>query len=104
MGAKVAYSTKRRGFGEHRIVWLRFSDLKLNPRNARLHPEAQVEQIARSIERFGFANPILADGQNNVLAGEGRVKAAQRLKLDRVVCTENSNSDVVMVKAAEDGV
>jgi DNA modification methylase len=80
----VAHSTKQSGFDEHKIVWLRSSDLKLNPRNARFHPEAQIEQIARSINRFGFTNPILADGQNNVLAGEGRVKAAQRLKLNRI--------------------
>ena len=59
-----------------KVVFPRLGDLKLNPRNARVHPEAQIGQIARSIERFGFNNPVLVDGQNNVLAGEGRVKAA----------------------------
>jgi len=44
-----------------------------NPRNARTHSAQQIQQIARSIERFGFNNPVLIDQNNRVIAGHGRV-------------------------------
>jgi hypothetical protein len=47
------------------------------PRNARTHSEAQVAQIAGSIREFGFTNPVLVDGDNGIIAGHGRVLAAQ---------------------------
>ena len=52
--------------------------------NARLHCEAQVEKIARSIKTFGFTNPLLIDENNVVLAGHGRLAAAQKLGLLQV--------------------
>lgn len=62
------------------------SDLIPYARNARTHSEQQVAQIAGSIQEFGFNNPVLIDGQNSIIAGHGRVLAAQRLKLDTVPC------------------
>jgi DNA modification methylase len=50
-------------------------------RNARTHSPSQVEQIARSIQTFGFTSPILVDGAQGVLAGHGRLQAARSLKL-----------------------
>jgi len=50
-----------------------------NPRNARTHSTQQIQQIARSIERFGFNNPVLIDQNNRVIAGHGRVAAAKSL-------------------------
>ena len=50
-------------------------------RNARTHSVAQVAQIARSIQTFGFTNPILVDGAQGILAGHGRLDAARLLKL-----------------------
>ncbi len=84
MGENVSRQNKNRGFDERKIAFLRPRDLKLNPRNARVHPEQQIEQIAQSINQFGFNNPVLVDGQDNVLAGEGRVKAARRLGLQQI--------------------
>ena len=52
--------------------------------NARTHSDKQVTQIANSIKRFGFLNPVLIDHDNNIMAGHGRVKAAQNLGLDKV--------------------
>ena len=40
-----------------------------NSRNARTHSARQIQQIARSIERFGFNNPVLVDQNNRVIAG-----------------------------------
>lgn len=52
--------------------------------NARTHPPEQVAQIAASIAEFGFVNPILVDGENGVIAGHGRLLAAQKLGLAEV--------------------
>jgi ParB-like chromosome segregation protein Spo0J len=51
--------------------------------NARTHSKRQIEQIARSIERFGFLNPVLIDGSGAIIAGHGRVEAARQLGLTR---------------------
>lgn len=45
-------------------------------RNARTHTEEQVAQIAASIREFGWTNPILVDGDRGVIAGHGRLLAA----------------------------
>lgn len=53
---------------------------KLTPyaRNAQIHTPAQVAAIVKSIQRFGFTNPVLADA-DGILAGHGRVLAAERI-------------------------
>ena len=55
-------------------------------RNSKLHSEAQVGQIAASIREFGFNNPVLIDKDNGIIAGHGRVLAAQKLQLEKVPC------------------
>ncbi|WP_244501400.1 ParB/Srx family N-terminal domain-containing protein [Sphingomonas gellani] len=60
------------------------TSLRSHDRNPRTHSKAQIEQICRSIERFGFTNPVLIDGTNTIIAGHGRVAAARLLKLERV--------------------
>ena len=52
--------------------------------NARTHSDAQVAQIAGSIREFGFNNPVLIDGDSGIIAGHGRVLAAQTLGLSTV--------------------
>ena len=49
--------------------------------NARIHSERQVAQIAASIREFGFTAPILVDREDGILAGHGRLQAAQLLGL-----------------------
>jgi DNA modification methylase len=56
------------------------------PRNARTHSRKQIKQIAESIRRFGFTNPVLIDGENSILAGHGRVEAARQLGMTAVPC------------------
>jgi len=53
-------------------------------RNARTHSDEQVAQIAASIVEFGFTNPILAGSDGIIVAGHGRLAAAQRLGLEHV--------------------
>ncbi len=57
-------------------------------KNARVHDDAQVSLIAKSIKEFGFNNPVLLDGENGVIAGHGRLMAARKLKLTEVPCIE----------------
>jgi site-specific DNA-methyltransferase (adenine-specific) len=52
--------------------------------NAKLHPAEQVEQIARSIDSFGFNDPIAIDGDGTIIEGHGRLLAAQALHMDKV--------------------
>ena len=55
-------------------------------RNSRVHSEAQVAQIAASIREWGWTMPILVDEVGNVIAGHGRIMAAQKLGIDDVPC------------------
>lgn len=64
------------------------ADLVPYARNARTHSDAQVAKIAASIKEFGFLNPIITDGQNGIVAGHGRVMAAQKLGLTELPCVE----------------
>ena len=66
------------------IVYRPVKSLVPYAKNARTHSAAQVAQIARSIEKFGFTNPILADGANGVIAGHGRLLAAAKLGMAKV--------------------
>lgn len=52
--------------------------------NARIHLQDQINQVAASINEWGFTNPILIDEKNMILAGHCRLLAAQKLKLDKV--------------------
>ena len=55
-------------------------------RNAKRHDAAQVSKLAGSIREFGFNNPVLIDKDNGIIAGHGRVMAAQKLELKAVPC------------------
>lgn len=68
-------------------------------RNARLHDDAQIAAIAGSITEFGFTNPVLVDGAGVIIAGHGRVLAAQRLGLSVVPCVRLAHLTEAQVKA-----
>ncbi len=70
--------------GRIAVRWLPIEALTPDPKNARVHSARQVARIADSIAAFGFNVPILVDGRGGVLAGHGRLLAAQRLKLKQV--------------------
>ena len=65
---------------------VKIDKLKPYENNARTHSEAQVEKIARSIEQFGFINPVLIDGDYGIIAGHGRVMGAKQLGMTEVPC------------------
>jgi DNA modification methylase len=59
-------------------------DLRPYTKNARTHSKKQIRQIAKSIEKFAFCNPVLVDGNNEIIAGHGRVEAAKSLGIEAV--------------------
>jgi ParB-like chromosome segregation protein Spo0J len=67
--------------------------------NARTHSKKQIRQIASSIARFGFTNPILIDGDDRVIAGHGRLEAAKLLGLQHVPTLRLSALDATQRRA-----
>lgn len=65
---------------------VKVADLVPYARNSRTHSEQQIAQIAASITEWGFTTPILIDTDNNIIAGHGRLAAAQKLGLKDVPC------------------
>jgi ParB-like chromosome segregation protein Spo0J len=66
------------------LEFLPVTTLRPYSRNARTHSKRQIRQIADSIERFGFTNPVLISDDGEIIAGHGRVEAAKLLKIERV--------------------
>lgn len=75
---------------DRQIEYLLIDSLQKSPRNARTHSDKQVLQIAKSMRRFGFTNPILIDDANRILAGHGRALAAAKEGLEQVLCVRLS--------------
>ncbi len=73
------------------VLYKNPSQLRVNPRNSKLHPKKQIHKIAKSIEKLGFNNPVLIDKDGMVVAGHGRVEAADLLGLTSIptICLEN---------------
>lgn len=67
------------------------NDLIPYARNARTHSPEQVQKLAGSIKEFGFINPIIISEDGGVLAGHGRILAAQKLGLKQVPCVVESH-------------
>lgn len=61
-------------------------DLNEYENNPNTHNDKNVSEIANSIKEFGFTNPVLIDESNMVIAGHGRLKAANKLGLEEVPC------------------
>ena len=66
------------------IELLSIASLRPYPGNARTHSKKQIRQIADSIRRFGFTNPVLIGDDGEIIAGHGRVEAAKLFGLESV--------------------
>jgi len=71
---------------QHKYQSRAIVDLIPYARNARVHSDNQIAQIAASIREFGFTNPVLIDGDGGIIAGHGRVMAARKLGMDSIPC------------------
>jgi DNA methylase/ParB-like nuclease domain len=81
------------------VVYRPIAELKLDPKNPRRHSPRQINQIARSIKSFGFITPILIDASSRVIAGHGRLMAAQHLGLSEAptICVDHLSEAQVRV-------
>jgi len=70
------------------IEYLDINSLTPYEKNSRTHSETQIEQIIKSIDTFGWTNPILIDENKLILAGHGRLRAAHEMGLKKVPCIE----------------
>lgn len=70
------------------VEYIDIDELVMYKNNSKLHDAKQVDQIAASIEEFGFNSPILAwhndDGEPEIVAGHGRLMAARKLGLEEL--------------------
>ena len=69
---------------EIKVTYVDLNSLKTYQNNPKDHPQKQVHQIADSIKKFGFNNPILIDENDEIIAGHGRYMAAQQLQMETV--------------------
>ena len=60
------------------------SELKAHPKNPRKHPRELIERLKKSIQEYGFTNPVLVSKDNKILAGHARCKAAKELGINEV--------------------
>ena len=68
------------------IEYVKIKELQGYEFNTRTHSDSQVNQLAASIGEFGFTNPLLIDGERQIIAGHGRFAAATKLEMDEVPC------------------
>jgi len=73
--------------------------LKPHANNARTHSNKQLRQIANSVRKFGFCNPVLIDDQKQIIAGHGRVAAAKLLGMKQVPTVKLSHLNEVEKRA-----
>jgi ParB-like chromosome segregation protein Spo0J len=66
------------------IKYKKINELTAYAKNSRTHSDSQIEQLVASLKEFGFTNPILIDDKNGIVAGHGRIKAAQVLGMETV--------------------
>ncbi len=78
--------TKEKNTQKLAIVYKPVDSLIVYARNARLHSDEQVKKLADSIQEFGWTNPVLIDEAGEIIAGHGRVMAADVLMIVEVPC------------------
>jgi 16S rRNA G966 N2-methylase RsmD len=66
------------------IIYRGVGELRPRATNPRTHTKKQLEQVAASIRRFGFTNPVLIDEEDGIIAGHGRVEAAKLIGMAEV--------------------
>ena len=88
----------------HQITYLAIDQLKPNPDNARTHSPAQLRKLARSFRAHGFITPIVVDPKNVVVAGHGRLEAAQHLGLTEIpaICVNHLSPEQLRAFALAD--
>ena len=82
-----------------KIETLKISAVKPYEKNAKKHPDEQVEIIANSLKRFGWQQPLVVDKNNVLVVGHGRLMAAKKLKMKEVPVVRAENLSDEEIKA-----
>jgi len=81
------------------VIKIPIEKLKHYDKNTKQHPPEQIEKISRSIKEFGFNVPIIVDKDNVLIAGHGRVMAAEQLGLIEVPTIIKDDLSEAQIKA-----
>lgn len=81
------------------ISWKPTAEIIPYARNNKIHTESQIKRIAGSIKEFGFKNPILITTDNVIIAGHGRILAAEKLGYEKVPCIVTDDLTETQIKA-----
>jgi ParB-like chromosome segregation protein Spo0J len=81
------------------ITYRDVESLRPYKNNPRTHSDAQIDVLVASLKEFGWTNPILLDGKNGIIAGEGRWRAAKKLGITSVPCIDLSHLTPTQRKA-----
>lgn len=76
-----------------KIEYISLDDIKTYKNNAKLHPAEQIEQIKKSIQEFGFNDPIAIDENNVIIEGHGRYIACKELGIKEIPIIRLNNLD-----------
>lgn len=68
------------------IEWIAVDELLTYPNNAKKHDAQQIERMKRSIEQFGFNDPIAIDKNNVIIERHGRLMASKELGIEKLPC------------------
>lgn len=68
------------------VVNRKISEIKPYEKNAKIHDEKQIANVAESIKQFGFVQPVVVDKDGVIVIGHCRVLAAKKLKMKEVPC------------------
>ena len=81
------------------VQWVSPGELHPYAKNAKQHPQTQVDHLANSIREFGWTQPIVVDADNVVVIGHGRLLAAKQLKLDKVPVVRRDDLSEKQIRA-----
>ena len=71
---------------ELKIEYLPIKDIKPYKNNVKQHPQWQIDKIIKSIEKFGFNDPIAIDENGIIIEGHGRYLASKQMGKKKVPC------------------
>lgn len=84
---------------EYAVEFIKVKDIKPYEKNAKKHPQEQIEYIKNSIKEFGFRQNLVIDKDNVIIIGHGRLEAAKQLGLEYVPCIKAEDLTEDQIKA-----
>lgn len=80
------------------IKEIKLDKIRQYEKNQKKHPETQVKNIATSIEKYGFVQPLVLSKDNEIIIGHGRFLAAQSIGMENVPCVYADNLSEDQIK------